>query len=456
MTAEALVETVERRTARVAVLGQGYIGLPLSLLLASSGYSVVGYDVNKSLVRRLERGDLPIEEKGLSDLLEEAGERYTPTGDPSALEESDVFIVAVPTPRSNGGADLSYVWSALREVAERARPPFGVVVESTLPPGAFRRMIDRSLGGAGLLGRDFLAAYCPERAMPGRLVRELVENPRVIGAYDGKSARMAELLYRSFSKGDITITTPEVAEVVKLVENTFRDVNIALANEVARICDALGVSAREVIEIANKHPRVNLLIPGIGVGGSCLTKDPVFLASSAEEAGYSPKVVESSRVLNEDMPFYALRIILDSLSRTGNGRKRVAVLGVTYKGGVGDHRESPVEPIVRGLLSRGVEVVVYDPRTEETFGGKRAESLEEALNGADLVLIGADHPEFKTREFRRELSRLPRGTVVFDGKWALDPREVEAMGLVYVSVGMIERLNSVLSRESERVQISSL
>ena len=410
MATGALIEAVKRRTARVAVLGQGYIGLPLSLLLASSGYSVVGYDVNVELIRRLEMGEPPIEEEGLLSLLEEAGDRYLPTSDPSTLEGSDLFVVAVPTPRSNGGADLSYVWSALEEIMRRASPPFGVVVESTLPPGAFRRLIDGGLSRAGLLGRDFLAAYCPERAMPGRLVKELVENPRVIGAYDERSASMARLLYRSFSRGDITITTPEVAELVKLAENTFRDVNIALANEIARICDALGVSAREVIEIANKHPRVNFLIPGIGVGGSCLTKDPVFLASSAEEAGYSPKIVESSRMLNEDMPFYTLHIILECLNRLGRRRKKVAVLGVTYKGGVRDHRESPVEPVVRGLLSHGIEVVVYDPRTKETFGGKRAESLREALGGADLILIGADHPEFKTPEFKRELSKLPPGT----------------------------------------------
>jgi len=436
-----LLKAINKREARVAVLGQGYIGFPLSLLLAKAGFRVVGYDINSQLVQRLKAGLTPFSgETGLDDLLmaaKRSGE-YSPTSNASEIRGSDVYVIAVPTPRINGGEpDLSYLRSALELVKASVDRDCLVVVESTVPPGTTAGLVAREL--AKLSWAKIFVAHCPERAMPGKLIEELTHAHRVIGGVDEESGRLAQELYASFSEGKITVTDALTAEVVKLVENTYRDVNIALANEIARICSALGVSARRVIEIANMHPRVAILRPGIGVGGSCLTKDPLFLANASMERGYVPELILRARGINESMPELAAREILDFIESTERSRSQavVAVLGTAYKGGVSDARGSPAGQLIRLLLSGGVEVRAYDPRCRESFGAEMTNDPYEAAKGACCVVLATDHPEFYELNLTslRKYCAQDGPVLLYDGRLVFRREIVEKAGFVYSGIG---------------------
>ncbi len=437
---DSLLTKIQRRAARVSVLGQGYIGLPISLLLAISGFEVVGYDVNERLVEGLNSGTTPYPgEPDLPELLRQglSSGNYRPTADPDDISGADAFIIAVPTPRINGGEpNLAYLLDAIETVKRSIKGDAVVIVESTVPPGTTSGIVATSL--LREIPHRVFIAHCPERAMPGQLIRELTEASRIVGGIDEESALLAKELYSSFSRGEIITTDATTSEVVKLVENTYRDVNIALANEVARICSVLGVSAREVIELANLHPRVNLLKPGIGVGGSCLTKDPLFLANASTERGYPPELVICARKLNEDMPRVAARQIISFLEETGGVEGAVvAILGTAYKGGVGDARESPVKDLVSVLKSAGVRVRAYDPRCEEYFGAEVAGSPYEAAEGARCIVLATDHPEFKSLDLARLRAACAEGgpVLLYDGRLMFERKRVEEVGFVYSGVG---------------------
>ncbi len=444
---EDLETALKAREAKIAVLGQGYIGLPTSLLMARAGFTVYGFDVNRNLIEDLSRGETRLKhEKGISELLDELKERnYFPTGDLSELYGSDVVLIAVPTPKGKDGPNLTMVLSALESALKIVRRGGLIVIESTLPPRTFYDLIIPTVESKGLMvGRDVYLAYCPERALPGKLLHELVHNFRIIGAVDEKSGRLAKMLYESFVKGGIEIVDPLTAEMVKLVENSYRDVNIAFANEVARMCEALGVDVRRVRELANRHPRVNMLVPGIGVGGSCLTKDPWFLFWASQERGYRPNLIKRARELNAEMPYHYADVLDDVVRQLKGGRSGViAVLGSTYKGDVPDPRESPVEPFVKELIKRGHAVKVYDPLVRSPFGGEYVPDILEAVEEADAVAFVTDHTEFKMidlRKLRRAIKR--EGPVIlFDGRLLFDPEEAEGAGFIYLSVGRPHKIS---------------
>ncbi len=438
---EDLETVLKAREAKIAVLGQGYIGLPTSLLMARAGFTVYGFDINGNLIGELSRGETRLRhEKGISELLDQLKERnYFPTGDLSELYGSDVVLIAVPTPKGKDGPNLTMVLSALESALKIVKRGGLIVIESTLPPRTFYDLIIPTVESKGLrVGRDVYLAYCPERALPGRLLHELIHNFRIIGAVDEKSGRLAKILYESFVKGGIEIVDPLTAEMVKLVENSYRDVNIAFANEVARMCEVLGVDVRRVRELANKHPRVNMLVPGIGVGGSCLTKDPLFLFWASQERGYRPSLIKRARELNAEMPYHYADVLDDVVRRLKGGRSGViAVLGSTYKGDVPDPRESPVEPFVKELIKRGHAVKVYDPLVRSPFGGEYVPDILEAVETADAVAFVTDHTEFKMIDLKKLRKAIKRDgpVVLFDGRLLFDPKEAEEAGFVYISVG---------------------
>jgi len=433
---------IKNRTARISVIGQGYIGLPTSLLMAKAGFQVLGFDINEELIRELSKGRTRLDrEEGIQELISSLlGERYIPTNDERDLMGSDIVLIAVPTPKNANGPDLRMVISALETALRVIREGGLIIIESTLPPGTFERIIVPTVKKHGFsIGSNIYLAYCPERALPGRLINELVNNVRVIGAIDDRSAQLTKLLYKTFVRGEIELVDPLTAEVVKLVENSFRDVNIAFANEVARICEALGIDVRKVRELANKHPRVNLLVPGIGVGGSCLTKDPLFLYWASLENGYEPIILKRARELNANMPYHYTSILDDVVRNIKNGETgTIAVLGATYKGDVPDSRESPVEPFVRELLRKGHRVKVYDPLVTEAFGGEYVSNIFEAVRGADAIAFVTDHSEFRFLNLSklRKAVKVEDPVVLFDGRMIFNPKEVEEAGFIYISVGM--------------------
>lgn len=389
----------------VCVIGLGYIGLPTAALLAAHGANVIGVDTNSDLVNHLLAGTLPLVEADLKELVRSAI-RDKRIAVATVPEPADVFIITVPTPCTrNKTCDLSCVIAAVDNILPCLRPGNLVIVESTVPPFTCQGIIKPLLESSGMMvGQELHLAYCPERLLPGRIIEELVNNHRVIGGYSEKCCFAAAEIYRHFVSAGMSFTDLATAEMTKLVENTYRDVNIALANEITMVCHDLGINALEVIELANHHPRVDVLQPGPGVGGHCLAVDPYFIIEKAPER---TKLISAAREINNAMPLYVVNQVKTLLGKTEN--PRIAVLGVSYKGNVADTRESPALKVIDLLNLAGFEVAVFDPlvRTEASAG------LVQVVRGADLLLLLTDHEEFKYFDYAR-LSELMRTPLIMD------------------------------------------
>jgi UDP-N-acetyl-D-mannosaminuronic acid dehydrogenase len=372
---------------KICVLGLGYIGLPTACLFANANHEVVGIDVNHEMIEKLNNKELPFEEKGLEELFENSlpNMRFK-----TQVEEADVFIIAVPTPldKEMKMAELKYVRSAAEMIYPHLRKDNLVILESTVPPGTCDKLLVPLLEKSGLnVSEDFYLAHCPERAIPGNTIYEMVHNDRIVGGIDKKSTELAKSLYSSFVKGNFYLTNTITAEFVKLMENTFRDINIALANEFAQIAEECGVNVWEAIELANKHPRVNVLKPGPGVGGHCIAIDPWFLTENSTRC----RIVSLAREINDGMPNHVLQIVKGMLKGVNN--PVITVFGVAYKGGVDDTRETPALKFIKLAENEGYKVKVHDPHVEEfeykIFG------LEESVRNSDCIVLITDHLEFK-------------------------------------------------------------
>jgi len=423
---------------KVCVIGLGYVGLPTAAVFASREYNIVGVDVDAHKVEAVNNGLCYIREPGLGDLLRDAVSRgclRATTDAVEAVRESDAVIIAVPTPVQGGVADLSFLRNALKSVREGLRRGLLVVIESTVPPGTTVGFAKPLLEESGLrVEEDFFLAHVPERIAPGRAVEELLSAPRVVGGVGPRSTEKAIELYSRVNPR-LLPTDATTAEFVKLIENAYRDLNIAFANLLALIAERIGVDVYEAIRLANTHPRVNVHLPGAGVGGPCLTKDPYMLASLARDF-WGSELVLLARRLNDYMPLHVVELVERALGEEGVQLRgaRVAVLGAAYKGGVDDTRESPSRRVVQELLGRGASVVVFDPYTSETFGAERAASLEDAVRGADAVVIVTDHPEFRSLDLER-LGELVRRRVIVDGRRVVEPHRAAERGFRYYGVG---------------------
>ncbi len=402
---------------RLCVVGLGYIGLPTACLFADSGLEVVGVDLSQSRLNEIASGEALSDEPGMRELLR----RVIDSGHlrvSSAPVAADAFILAVQTPvPSDHIPRLEALKAAAAEVGKLLRPGNLVVIESTVPPGATSGAVASVLENASRLnaGKDFYLAYCPERAIPGSTLREMVNNDRLVGGVDRASTTMATHLYSRVVKGELLATDASTAEVVKLSENTYRDVNIALANELARLCEKSGASVWEVVALANRHPRVHLHQPGPGVGGSCLPKDPWFLVSSVPE---QLELIPNARRTNEEQPVLVAKKALGLLKQANVPKPpKVALLGVAYKGGIGDVRETPALPILAELRKNGAVVAAYDPHVQ-AFQDPLS-SLDDALSGADLIMLVTDHPEMK-RILPEKARALVRTPLLFDTRNFLD------------------------------------
>ncbi|MEM1829798.1 MAG: nucleotide sugar dehydrogenase [Thermofilaceae archaeon] len=347
----------------------------------------------------------------------------------------DAVLIDVPTPVKNGVADLSQVVSVSKAIARKLRRNMLIVVESTVTPGTTSGLIKQILeNGSGLKAdEDFYLAHVPERIAPGRAIEELLNVPRVVGGVGPNSTKRALEVYRRVNP-NLLPTDATTAELVKLIENAFRDLNIAFANLIALIAEGIGVDVFEAIRLANTHPRVNIHWPGAGVGGPCLTKDPYMLASLMNHWGV--ELIKLGRRINEYMPYHFVGLIERVADLEGFQLRsaKVAVLGVAYKGGVDDVRETPARVVVSELLERGARVVVHDPYVRESFGAMYSDSLEEAVRDADVVAIVTDHPEFRKIDLRR-LAVLVRRKIIVDGRRVFEPQQALSSGFRYYGIG---------------------
>jgi UDP-N-acetyl-D-mannosaminuronic acid dehydrogenase len=399
---------------KIVVMGLGYIGLPTASILATKGYQVVGVDINEQTVETINAGKIHIVEPDLDVLVKSA----VNSGNLRASvtpEEADVFILAVPTPFKNddqGNAkipDISYVESATESIAPFLKEGNLVILESTSPVGTTERVRDvitecrpefSSLESRTQNSNQLFIAHCPERVLPGQIMRELVDNDRIIGGIDRVSAEKARDLYKTFCSGHIHLTNARTAEMAKLVENSFRDVNIAFANELSLICDRLEINVWELIALANHHPRVNILQPGPGVGGHCIAVDPWFIVSAAPKEA---KLIRISREVNDYKPRWVFEKVKARAERFKD--PVIGCLGLAFKANIDDLRESPALDITRQLIMSKVgHVMACEPNDDGYFNEFPLYGLDEVLKSADILLVLVDHDEFKTldREILKE------------------------------------------------------
>lgn len=411
---------------KLCTIGLGYIGLPTSIMFAKHGVDVVGVDIKQSVIDSLNSGRIHIEEPGLQDALEEviANGKFKAAMDP---EKADAFIISVPTPNKDDqykSCDLTYVLDGVKRVLPLVERGNVIIVESTIAPRSMDDFVKPLVEEAGFtVGEDIYLVHCPERVLPGQILHELVYNNRIVGGITPACTDAGTRVYGTFVKGEIIRTNAKTAEMSKLMENTFRDVNIALANELAKVCNELEINALEVIEMANKHPRVNLHTPGPGVGGHCLAVDPYFIVAKAPETA---KLINLSREINVSMPEYVVEKV-NELMKVRDG-KVVTVFGLTYKGNVDDIRESPAMDIYNLLRAEEkFEVRAYDPHVNQSWV---EQDLSKAVNGSDLVLILADHNEFKLIT-NADLAGM-KDKLIFDTKNIVDFVE---QGIEYYNYG---------------------
>lgn len=398
----------------INVIGLGYIGLPTALMMASHGVEVVGTDYNKELVATLNAGRTTFQEEGLDELFADAlkgGIRFT-----TEYQVTDTYIISVPTPydKFSKKVDAGYVVSAVKSVMRLCPKGATVVIESTVSPGTIDKFVRPVIEENGfVIGEDIHLVHAPERIIPGNMVYELLHNNRTIGADDKETGEKIKALYASFCRGEIVVTDIRTAEMTKVVENTFRAVNIAFANELAKICRHDNMDVYEIIKICNMHPRVNILQPGPGVGGHCISVDPWFLVGDYPSLA---KVIDESMKTNDSMPDFVLNRIYEIMKENGmTDVKRVGLYGLSYKENVNDYRESPTLQLLESQERHlAAPLKVYDPFITHDIVANQYHDFDAFLNDIDMVVIMVGHDEI-----RQNMDKL-KGKIVFDTRRVCD------------------------------------
>ncbi|MEM3365452.1 MAG: nucleotide sugar dehydrogenase [Candidatus Methanomethyliaceae archaeon] len=444
---EKLVKKIKNRRLIITVLGSGYVGLTTAALFADAGFHVTAVDLKLEVINAVNSGRSPINEPSLNELIArnvKAGRLKAIVNSKSSLTPTDAFLISVQTPISkNKKPNLFFLSKALKDVGQNLKKEALVIIISTVPPGTMQKKLKPKLESlSGLtVDKDFYLAYVPERISPGNAIKEFVETPRLIGGIGPKSTKVAAELFKTVCKAVIE-TNAQTAEIAKLAENTFRDINIAFANQLSLICEQQGVDVTEVIKLANTHPRVNIHTPGPGVGGPCLPKDPYLLISNSKSTDYD--IIKTARKINDYMPIHIVKLITKVLKNSGKNVKnsKIAILGTAYKANVDDARLSPAELIIRKLISLHANVTVYDPYCNQTFGAQKADSLHEAVKGADCIAIITDHIVFKNLGLQEIRALMADKPAIIDGRRILNPRETESVGLLYYGIGFGKQRNN--------------
>ena len=441
-----LLDAVSKRTCKIGVFGLGRVGLGVAAVFADRGFTVFGCDLIRRLIQSIMSGNLKIFEPGLAEMVNNAvksGKFSATTNCLNVAKTCEITIICVQTPVSREQQpDLSFLRSACETVGHGLRKDNLVLIMSSVPPGTTTEM-SRTLERVSSLrcGKDFWLAYCPERLAPGNSVRDFINNDRIIGGFDAQSARLASRLLQEVVRGKAFLTDSLTAEIVKLAENTFRDVNIAFANELALICEQDGVDVQEVVKLANTHPRVNIHRPGCGVGGPCLPKDPYLLLAGAKQHT-KHSLIRCSRRLNPFMESHTISKVLTALriAKKDVNRSRISVLGVTYKKGSDDTTNAPSKFIVQKLLTLGAQVNIYDPLCAESFGGKRCKGPYEAIANTDCLLILTDHKEFASLNLKRVKEIMNKPACIVDGRRVIDPAKAASIGIMYFGIGLGKKI----------------
>ncbi len=438
----------------VAIVGFGYIGSCIGAVLADRGFRTIGIDTSEALVAEVNKGLISLAEPGLSSLVKRAVRKgmLAATGDIRAIADADIVLITVGTPLAeNGTPDLSHIRAACRSVSSCLRKGQLVILKSTIPPGTTEGIVRTTLETSGLrAGRDFGLAFSPERLAEGRAISELLSIPIVVGGLDEKSAALASRFWEAaLGVKTMTVSSPKTAELVKLADNLWIDLNIALGNELALLSEKLGIDALEVIAAANTLPKgnrhVNILMPSMGVGGYCLTKDPWFVRSIGASFGLALKTPVVSRTVNDAMPAYTFRRIEQTLHALGKELKtsKVAVLGLSFKSDTGDCRFTPTAPVIRLLEKSGCALALFDP----LVSGKDArlvsripmvDSLEAAVSKADCIALFTGHEQFRKFPLARLRKLAAKKCALIDGRNIYskgEVAEIQRLGFMYRGIG---------------------
>jgi len=444
---EDISASISARNAVVAVFGLGYVGLPTAVHFAEAGFRVIGVDVNPRIVDNIQRGESPFPDLDLDARLANMvkGNMLSATTDHArAVADSTVILIIVPTPvYEDRTPDLRYVTSAGKMVAEALTPGKLVILESTVYPGVTEEILEPELSRSGLVaGTDYGLAYCPERYNPGDPLHTLDKVDRIIGAKSDMSAQAAWALYSAILPEEKVhkVGSIKTAEAAKVIENTQRDLNIALMNELALIFERMGIDVLDVIAAARTKWNFRTYYPGAGVGGHCLPVDPYYLVKKSQELGYHPKVITAGREVNDTMPLHIMDLLQDALNEAERAVKnsKVVVLGLSYKENVGDPRESPTHTLLKALKRNQAKVCVVDPLVPPVDTEKMDvcmhSSVEDAMEGADAVIMMTPHEAFRglTPEM---LGERMTTRIIIDGRRIFDPETFQKAGFIYKGVG---------------------
>jgi len=436
-TFQSLWRRIEDRTARLVVVGLGYVGVPVSARFAQVGFDVAGLDVDEQKIERISAGDCPIEgdEPGLAELVAEvvAAGRLRATTDYTVCQRADIVLIAVETPiDSVHQPRYSALRAALRSLEPNLKPGAMIIVESTVAPGTTDRLVRPRLEARGKRrsGRDFYLVHCPERVMPGRLLNNLAKMSRVVGGDTPEAVRLAQAFYRHVVEAELDLVDCVTAELVKTAENAFRDVQIAFANELALICEHVGADVWQVRELVNKSPGRTVLLPGAGVGGHCIPKDPWLLAYGASDM-VRAKLIPAAREINDYMPLHMAELTIDALEEAGQEieEAKVAVLGYAYLENSDDTRNSPSISLVSRLEELGAEVVIHDPWVRPYQG-----DLMTSVQGCDAVVVMVRHDDYHAVDLGALREQVAR-PILIDGRNLFSPERARAAGWIYRGVG---------------------
>ena len=442
-----MLEKIKNRSAKITVIGTGYVGLPLALAFAEEGFQVTGFDINKEVIENLKNGQTHMTEMCLTEKIQKTldSNNFIPS---TIISSSDIFIITVPTPVDDfKNPNMKYIKSAAESIATVLKEGNLVILESTVYPGATEEVIQPILEEkTGLkAGVSFGLGFSPERINPGDKVNTIKHVAKVVGAIDKNWTEVLKELYTTIITAEVFVASNiKTAEASKIIENIQRDLNIGLMNELAIIFEKLDIDITEVIKAASTKWNFNPYFPSMGVGGHCLPVDPYYLVWKANQVKYSSKIITAGREINNSMPKYCFDIILEELNKQKKpiNQSKIAILGVAYKGNVGDCRESPVLTLISLLKKFNANLYIYDPLVEKTIissikNTTACDSFDQAVEKSDCIVVSVEHDEFKAIDFKALSTKFEQGKkpIIFDGKNLFDPELIKNTGFVYRGIG---------------------